>query len=226
MFYSADAHDCSYLKNQQQRNIFTLLDNTKHTYYLHHLLKSGFRRSHHMAYFPACHHCQQCLSLRVLVNDFQPSKSQKRILNKNNHLNEQIIRDVDDYKPLYQLFQHYINTRHENSDMRTFGDDEFIAFIAPQFNQYLHCYFDDEKLVGVMITDWFDDALSAIYSFFDPNYHQSLGSYMILRLIDIAKQHDLQHVYLGYYIEKSKKMAYKTNYRPFEIYQHGDWHKL
>ena len=224
LFHSAQANDCSYLKNHQQRNIFTLLDDKKDNHYLHHLLKSGFRRSHYMAYFPACHHCQQCISLRVLVDDFKPSKSQKRILNKNRYLNEKIIRDIGDDNACYQLFQQYINTRHQNSPMRAFDDNEFIAFTAPQFNQHLHCYYDDEILVGVIIADWFDGALSAIYSFFAPNYHhQSLGNYMILRLIEIAKDQDYHHVYLGYYIENAKNMAYKTNYKPYELYQNGGW---
>ena len=228
MFHTTESSSCSYLPQEQQRSIFTLLNHEYDNDILQILIKAGFRRSYNMVYFPACAACQQCLSLRILAKEFTISSLQKRIVKKNHFLDEELLHPQScDIEQLYHLFKNYISHRHGDSDMIHFTQEQFYEFVMTQFQQRILCLYDHDILIAAMIIDWLDDSLSAIYSFFDPNYEKnSLGSYMILRLLHYAHYHDLDYVYLGYYIQHCQKMSYKTQYKPFEIYKNGCWQKF
>lgn len=215
--------ECSYIKGQQERLLICMepIDTLKGHY--KQLIQAGFRRSGVQLYKPHCGECDSCQSIRVLCNRFTPSKSQKRLLNKNKDIVVKWIEEErDDYYPLYEQ---YINECHRDGSM-----------YPPSYDQY-RCFFDciwqrptyiegriDGKLVGVAVCDKVDDGLSALYTFFDPSLRsRSLGSYFILQQIKSCYEQNLPHLYLGYQIDECKKMNYKSKFTPHERFKEGQW---
>lgn len=225
-FYLTVEEPCSYLEGQSERKIFTKLDlNNAHKYF-DLLSQRGFRRSQNIAYIPACVDCSACKSSRLIVDDFLPSKSQKRIKNKNQFL----VRKTCSAHPTseqYKLFNRYINARHGDGEMSEMGVIDYAKMIAEtSVNTKMIEYRDAEsnRLVGAVLTDFMVDGLSMVYSFFDPDMDKySLGSFMILDHIDYAVELELPFLYLGYYIKGCRNMSYKDNYLPQERFDGQEW---
>ncbi len=190
------------------------------------LLRAGFRRSGEQVYRPHCSACNQCESLRISCNEFVPSKSQKRINSKNRNLtvtlNDKYQRDF------YPIYKKYIATKHRDGGMYPPSEEQLTFFATTSWLQssYLCIYLDD-VLIGVAITDILPQALSALYMFYDPDYeHLSLGTYAILKQIELAKKMAKTHLYLGYFIEDCDKMRYKQNFYPHERFVGEQWHQF
>ena len=215
---------CSYLDNQQEQ-LLVILD---HSCYcpnrFEELLCLGFRRSGDQIYRPHCPTCNACQSMRIDVNQFIPSKSQKR---KRKKILEPFSFSVShkERHEYYPLYEKYISLRHFDGSMYPPSKAQYESFILCQwmpisFIELWH----GEKLVAVAVTDTMPNALSAIYTFFDPEYEQfSLGTIMILAQIEHGEKTNKQYVYLGYQIDACKKMSYKTQFNPSQRFIRDKW---
>ena len=218
---------CSYLNDQEER-LLMLVDPeiNAHAYY-YSLIENGFRRSGDQVYRPHCENCQACQSLRIPVNNFIPSRSQKRLLNKNKHFS---VKVTQSHKPNYfDLYQKYIEQVHSDGVMFPTSTEQYEQFINSSWNQPLFIeVYDRDKLISVSITDQINNGSktlwSAFYCFYDPDYRaSSLGKYAVLTQLRLAKESDIDWLYLGYYIEKCNKMNYKTQFNPHQRFIDGQW---
>jgi leucyl-tRNA---protein transferase len=229
LLYSSAPHPCSYLENMEAITAFVdpNADMSQSTY--DQLINLGFRRSGVHVYMPYCQGCKSCISVRVPVNQFKLSRSFKRILKKNSDISvdmrpqEQI--DPDEH---YQLYHDYINTRHLDGDMYPANREQFNKFL---FAKWCRVHFIElrlqGKLVGAAITDYMATGLSALYTYFDTNLDsRSLGTFAILSQIKLTIEKQLEFLYLGYYVKNSKKMTYKSKFKPLEGYQELGWQPM
>ncbi len=217
-------HDCSYLEDEEAVTLFvdpavTIDGNTYSK-----LSAAGFRRSGPHIYKPRCPSCQACVPARIPVELFKPSRRQKRCLNNNRDV-EILSKSVGNTEEHYQLYERYISARHSDGDMYPPSRDQFESFLNCEWGNTRHMEFRlDGRLIGVAVCDHMDDALSAVYTYFDPDLpKRSLGVYGILKQIALTKELGLTHLYLGYWIKNCSKMSYKTEYRPLDVLINQNW---
>ena len=188
-------------------------------------IKAGFRRSHKFVYRPACPDCDACRPARVVADAFKKSKSLDRVWRANRHVTARIA-DPEATTEQYGLFSRYQGERHPGGGMDRMSFVEYRAMMeaspvttfATEFRE------SDGDLIALMIADVLPDALSAVYSFFDPaRAKRALGTFTILWLIREARRRDLAHVYLGYWIPGCAKMDYKSRFRPLELLGPKGW---
>jgi arginine-tRNA-protein transferase len=221
-----------------ERKLFTALQGDAAEQLNNSLSKQGFRRSQNVLYRPSCADCAACLSARIKVADFAPSKSQKRVLKRNTDLTRSASSPWAT-EAQYALFRDYLDSRHATGGMADMDLFEFAAMveetpIRTRLIEYRSAHaeatiVDDpyEGLRAVSLTDVLDDGLSMVYSFFDPELMKSsVGTYLILDHIQIARELELPYVYLGYWVPGSDKMGYKANFKGVEIYRDGNWQTL
>ena len=212
-----------------ERKLFTALQGPNAQRLNDSLSQQGFRRSQNVLYRPSCSDCSACLSARIDVNRFKPGKTQKRTIRKNALL-ERRATSPWATEEQYELFRTYLDSRHANGGMADMDVFEFAAMIeeTPIRSRVVE-YENSETgdLAGVSLTDVLGDGLSMVYSFYDPALAaQSLGTYMILDHVEIAREAGLPYVYLGYWVPGSQKMGYKSRFSGLEIYLGGRWTKL
>ena len=223
-FYTTQSHPCSYLEDKQATTLFldpeTTIDATTYSQ----LADIGFRRSGPRIYRPHCDYCKACVPARVPVENFKPSRGQRRIFNRNKDLTVIEIDDIFD-QACYKLYERYINARHQDGDMYPPSYEQYTSFLTKDMG--ITCYYGfmlDEQLIAVAVTDKMDNGLSAIYTFFDPDMEKrSLGVYGILWQIEQCKGLGLEFVYLGYWVKECRKMSYKTDYRPLQLFLNNRW---
>ena len=226
-FYRDTPHACSYLDDQQACNIYPDPEQPMTSHLYSHLIKHGFRRSGDLVYRPYCSDCQACVPVRINIEQFKASGSQRRCLQRNKHLNMR-------YHPAtfnpehYQLYCRYLTSRHIGGGMDNPTEETYLKFLTSNWTDPLFIEFrDNSQLIAVAVTDTVDHALSALYTFFDPDLaRNSLGTYAILQQINIAQQHDLPYLYLGYWIENCRKMEYKQKFSGLEAYINQQWQPL
>ncbi|TMO06188.1 arginyltransferase [Pseudoalteromonas sp. S558] len=216
--------DCSYLPNRQEQLLVILDPSCYSADKFELLLGLGFRRSGNQIYRPHCPVCSECSSVRILAQEFMPSKSQKRKLNKAKTQFEIKYSSIEK-KEYYPLYSKYISLRHQDGSMYPPEKAQFQSFL---FCNWLDITFIElwhqEELVAVAVTDCMQNAISAIYTFFDPDFdHYSLGSVMILQQLKFAKKQNKQYVYLGYQIDECDKMKYKTQFLPAQKQVNDEW---
>lgn len=223
-FYQTQAHPCSYLYGESARTVFLnpqqKIDNAVYSQ----LSEFGFRRSGQHIYKPMCQQCQACIPLRVPADSFKPSRQQKRTLKHNKDLSITVVKTIDTDEH-YKLYHRYIEVRHADGDMFPPTQEQFTSFLTGEWSSVNYYEFRlDGRLIAVSVADIMDNGVSAIYTYFDPSEtKRSLGRFVILSLINIAKKHNLPAVYLGYWIKSSEKMRYKSEYRPLEILIDDRW---
>ena len=225
-FYVTAPQPCPYLDGKMERKLFTALQGDSAAKLNNALSQQGFRRSQNVLYRPSCTDCAACLSARIKVADFKPTKSQKRTLRRG----REIVRKASSpwaTENQYELFRTYLDARHADGGMADMDVYEFSAMIeeTPVRSRVIE-YFEPENntLIAVSLTDVLKDGLSMVYSFFTPHMpSNSLGTYMILDHIDIAREADLPYVYLGYWVPGSPKMDYKAKFAGLEVYSGGKW---
>ncbi len=181
------------------------------------LLAEGWRKFGSYFFRPRCPACRQCIPLRVQVDEFSPSRSQRRILRRNAEL------DVR-FGPLHLSAQAY--NLYRLHSMQRFGQraeiDDFVsAFYRPSCPTQQVDILEDGVQVGVGFLDQGSDALSSVYFCFDPDRHRlNLGTFSVLREMEHARELGLCWYYLGYYVPGCSRMDYKDRFLPR---QHYDW---
>ncbi len=221
--YATPTIDCPYLPEQSACN--GIADCGPHDPYQTYswLIRKGFRRSSDFIYRPFCSTCQACISSRVLVDEFQPSRSQKRIIKRNKAL-KVTINGTGFHDKYQDLYTRYLLSRHDETQsghVKEFFEADWCETLYVEFSI-------DNTLLGVAVVDVVEDGLSAVYTFFEPCLADkySIGSYAILWQIEFARQHKLPYVYLGYWIAECKKMHYKSRYQPLEGYIEDQWQSI
>ena len=227
-FYTTAPLPCPYLPGRTERKVVTELAGVSAESLHDRLSRGGFRRSHNIAYAPVCPSCNACVPIRIRAKDFVPSRTQKRIARRNADITglEMPARATAEQ---FQLFQRYQQVRHGDGDMATMSFYDYRAMVEDTPIETSIIEFRDraDRLLGACLTDRLGDGLSAVYSFFSVEEDgRSLGTQAILWLIGQARALDLPHVYLGYWVEESRKMAYKTRFHPSEILRGGQWRPL
>jgi arginyl-tRNA--protein-N-Asp/Glu arginylyltransferase len=228
LYYVLGESPCPYLAERRERKIVTEVPAADADARYALLSRAGFRRSHNFAYRPACTGCAACVPVRVPVSDFAPGTSLRRVERRNANLRaeHQPARATAEQ---YALFARYIGSRHGDGEMAgmTYADYRGMVEQTRIDTRITEFRTGDGALVAACLADWLDDGPSAVYSFFAPEASaRSLGSYMILWLIAAARAAGLPYAYLGYWIERSPKMAYKTRFRPLEGFGPGGWRRL
>lgn len=218
---------CPYLSGRMERKIITELAGTQANEMFELLSRAGFRRSHSIAYRPACAACQACVPVRIVVEDFQLSRSMRRVLAKNADLTAEI-RPAHPTQEQYQLFSRYLEARHNDGEMVGMGPQDYASMVADSPVDTRMVEFRDRQrnLIAACLTDWSGDGISAVYSFFTPERESgSLGTFVVLRLLELAHNASLPYLYLGYWVEGSQKMDYKRRFQPLEYYSATGWQR-
>lgn len=219
--------DCPYLDDQQSASILVDPDHEIEPALFSMLSRSGFRRSGNMLYAPKCPNCKACVSVRIPAARFKASRSQRRVWKKNGDIKVTVenVRYESEHFDLYLKYQQH---RHADSSMCDDDPEKYIGFIESSYaaSKFL-CMHRDGELIGISVLDQFEGGLSAVYTFFDPQYsHLSLGTYAILYTVKLARLHDIPFVYLGYWIDQSRKMDYKRKFKPLQGYIDKKWQDL
>lgn len=224
-FYTTAPLPCPYLAGRTERKIVTELTGAEAEALHDRLSRAGFRRSHNIAYSPVCPGCQSCIPIRILTDRFEPDRAQRKVARHNLDLTA---REVPARATAEQfaLFQRYQQARHGDGDMAAMGFYDYRAMVEDTPITTCLVEFRDaaERLLGVCLTDWLSDGLSAVYSFYDTEQpHRSLGTQAVMWLVERAQAAGLPYVYLGYWVPQSRKMAYKQRFRPSEVLIGGAW---
>jgi arginine-tRNA-protein transferase len=240
-FYLTSPAPCPYLPGKEERKVFTHLVGRRAILLNDALTHSGFRRSQTIAYRPACENCKACVSVRILCDSFEPNRTQKKILARNADLTAELTQaraDVEQFK----LFRSYLDYRHSDGGMADMAMLDYGMMVEDSHVESRMALYrmtqettgatsgarnDPGALAACCLTDVLEDGLSMVYSFYDPSLsRRSLGAYMILDHIEKARAMGLPHLYLGYWVDGSKKMNYKSQYLPQERLGPGGWARV
>ena len=234
-FFMTAPAACPYLPGQLERKVFTHLVGQRAAEMNDILTQGGFRRSQNIAYRPACEVCRACISVRILVDQFEPTRSMRRVLSNNTDI---LSREYESEpsSEQFSLFRRYLDSRHNSGGMSDMTVLDYAMMVEDTHvnTRVIEYRLREEgdgvnespsgRLIATALSDVMSDGLSMVYSFYDPDMeHRSLGTYMILDHIRRARARGLPHVYLGYWVEGSKKMAYKTRFQPQEHLLHQGW---
>ncbi|MDB6177456.1 arginyltransferase [Paracoccus sp. Z330] len=237
-FYVTAPQPCPYLHGRAERKLFTALHGENAAELNNALSRQGFRRSQNVLYRPSCESCVACMSARIRVADFKPSRTQRRLLRKNREI-RRLATSAWATEEQFDLFRQYLDQRHADGGMADMDIFEFAAMVeeTPVKTRVIEYRSTaerakeiaegDDHLAAVCLTDVLDDGLSLVYSFYDPQMRAaSLGTYLILDHIEIARAAKLPYVYLGYWVPGSRKMDYKARFSALEIYKGGVWQDI
>ncbi len=223
-FYLTPPHPCSYLDRNDAQTLFADPRRIITSASYQHLSDQGFRRSGAHLYRPRCNHCSACIAVRVPVQSFRANRAQRRALKRNDELRISV-EPAQFTQRYFHVYERYISMRHADGDMYPATEDQFKSFLLSAWADTLFvCAYEGDRLLSVAVTDRLNDGLSAVYTFFEPNESaRSLGVFSILQQLELCKTLGLSHLYLGYWIKESSKMAYKSQYRPLQMFIDGRW---
>jgi arginyl-tRNA--protein-N-Asp/Glu arginylyltransferase len=226
-FYTTAPLPCPYLAGRTERKVVTELTGPDAEALHDRLSRAGFRRSHNIAYAPVCPSCNACVPIRIPVASFAPDRGLRRIARANADVTREALPAAASPEQ-FALFQRYQRERHGEGDMATMSFYDYRAMVEDTpIDTFVVEFRVESRLIGCCLADRLADGISAVYSFFDPaESRRSLGTFAILSLIEAATRQELPHVYLGYWVAESRKMAYKTRFRPAEILSGGGWRRL
>ncbi len=227
-FFATSPLTCPYLPGRMERRVVTELVGRDAAAMHDALSLAGYRRSHSIAYAPACPDCTACIAVRVRVDRFAPSRSQRRVWKRNSDLRAAEV-PVSATEKQYAMFVAYQDSRHGDGDMAKmdFRDYRSLVDDTPVETMFVEFHHPGHGLVGACLMDRIENGLSAVYSFFEPGRNKrSLGIYMILWMIARARKLGLAHVYLGYLIAECPKMSYKAAFQPLDAYTPAGWEPL
>jgi arginine-tRNA-protein transferase len=234
-FYVTAPQPCPYLPGRQERKLFTHLTNEKPASLIDNLLRGGFRRSQNIAYMPYCEGCQACVSVRIVIDEFTVGRTMRRTLQKGQCLFARRV-PAEPTSEQFALFRRYIDARHSDGGMADMTvldyammvEDSVINTFVTEYREKPEDPLDSDPdtwpLKAVALCDLLSDGISMVYSFYDPSAEQlSLGTYMILEHAEYTRQLGLPYLYLGYWIQGSRKMSYKMRFQPQEHLGPNGW---
>jgi len=230
-FFLTSPQACPYLPGRQERKVFAHLPLSEGASVNDALTAVGFRRSQNIAYRPACEGCDACVSARIPAADYPFSRSERRILEKNDALSRHLV-EAEATMEQFELLRRYLNHRHPNGGMSDMTWPDYVAMVEDtavrtHMVEYRTASGDDRgpgDLVACVLVDVLADGLSLVYSFYDPAIApRSPGSFIILDHVVQASLTDMPYVYLGYWVSGSVKMDYKSRFRPLEVLKPGGW---
>lgn len=232
-FFLTAPSPCPYLPARYERKVFAHLPLSEGAVVNDSLSQVGFRRSQNIAYRPACEACEACVSARIPVAGYELSRSERRILDRNRGLSRSIV-EAEATMEQFDLLRRYLLARHAEGGMAEMGWPDFVAMVEDtavrtHMVEYRSASEDNGPgaLIACALVDQLSDGLSLVYSFFEPGLsRRSLGSFIILDHIAQAQQGGLPHVYLGYWVPGSDKMAYKARFDPLEVLRPTGWTRL
>lgn len=228
LYLSAD-HECNYLSACLASSLFVDPASEMTADIYSGLVQQGFRRSGNYVYTPHCKKCHECIPVRLNVQEFTLSRSQKRCKNKNKQLIVKAKDSVYD-EVQYQLYSDYVRLRHPGGGMDEPSDEKYLDFLTSQWSNTVFFEFQEAgKVIGVAATDIVMNGLSAVYTFFDssPDYQKrSVGVYSIIWQAEEARRRGMKWLYLGYWINACNKMNYKDKYQPLEYFYNHRWHSV
>jgi arginine-tRNA-protein transferase len=232
-FFLTPGGPCPYLPGRTERKVFARLTGSLAQPLSEALTHSGFRRSQTIAYRPACDGCSACVSVRVVVDGFQPSRNQRRIMRRNADMVRGEV-PAEATREQFALLRTYLDSRHAGGGMSDMGLFDYVAMVeeTPVETHIVEYRRPAENgapgaLVACALTDVLRDGLSMVYSFFHPGEDpRSLGTHMILDHVKAAAARNLPFVYLGYWVEGSAKMDYKSRFRPLEALTKEGWERV
>jgi leucyl-tRNA---protein transferase len=222
--FLTNEHPCNYLEGELAQSVFVHPSFPVTTSIYAKLIEQGFRRSGDEIYAPQCPHCSACIPVRLPVEQFKPSRGQKRCLKKN--IDTQAIIKPAVFEPAhYEVYLRYQANRHRDGSMANASPDEYLNFLGSNWCDTRFVEFSiNNELAGVAVIDQFEQASSAVYTFFEPKFSSySLGVYAILWQIEQACLQQKEFLYLGFWIKACKKMAYKSDYQPLQLLIDNLW---
>jgi arginine-tRNA-protein transferase len=232
-FFLTPGGPCPYLPGRTERKVFARLTGALAQPLNEALTHSGFRRSQSIAYRPACEGCSACVSVRIIADEMEFSRGQKRILKRNNDLVRTEV-EAEATREQFALLRTYLDSRHAGGGMSDMGLFDYVAMVEEtpvntHIIEYRRRGEDGQPgaLVACALSDVLRDGLSMVYSFFHPGEDaRSLGTHMILDHVRAAQMRSGKHVYLGYWVQGSEKMDYKARFRPMEALGREGWERL
>lgn len=234
--FHTGAHPCGYWPERIARDLVLDPQDPRLGEFYPTALGWGFRRSGNLLYRPYCRNCQACVAVRIPVADFRPDRSQRRCANRNADIESRVVAAERSDEQL-ALYRHYLSARHRDGGMDDHGAAEFDQFLVGDWSQgrFLELRLRGAgetagegpgRLLAVAVTDVVGNALSAVYTFYDPAFAaRGLGTLSILRQIEWARREARDHLYLGYWIEGHQKMDYKRRFRPLESFDGQRWRR-
>ncbi len=236
-FYLTAPSPCPYLAGRYERKVFTHLVGDKARELNDLLTHGGFRRSQSIAYRPACDQCHACVSVRIIASEFRPSRNFRKVLARNADIVGEL-RSAVPTSEQYSTFRAYLDRRHRHGGMADMTVLDYAMMVEDSHVETRMIEYRRRSaaagpngrggdLVAVALTDVLSDGLSMVYSFFEPGEeHRSLGTFMILDHIARARRRGLPYVYLGYWIEGSRKMDYKARFLPQQRLAPSGWQRV
>ena len=229
-FFLTAASPCPYLPGREERKVFAHLPLADGASVNDALTQIGFRRSQNIAYRPACEMCDACVSARIPTTQYPYSRSERRVLDRNDDLSRHLV-EAEATMEQFELLRRYLLARHAEGGMADMTWPDYVAMVEDTTARTHLVEFrapsDDQgpgDLVACVLVDVLGDGLSLVYSFYDPAMaKRSLGSFIILDHVEQAQMAEMPYVYLGYWVAGSQKMAYKARFNPVEVLRPGGW---